>query len=1118
MKRKSFLLVLPFVMYFITCSAQDQPYSLLWEITGNGLKSPSYIFGTIHVRDARVFNLGDSVYYAIRSSPSFAIEIDMDSIQQYLCKALGSKEPDSSTLDKLLSRKKSKKSSSADKMVDRKPDPDEEYIPENFLDLYLYRVARQEKKMMYGLEPYRNQLDRAGKKGTWSKEEELLRDLFLNDLINHYVKGDIYEIEKQLNFEMPDSSHFIKRNYDMLNSIIARAHENGIFAAMGTAHLYGKNGLIALLRNKGYHLRRMDPGGNTTPVRFQNEFDKSRWVTFTDPANRFTMNVPGEFCTNTSLDGINFNLYMDPLSNHTFMVGSGMPALNVDERTMYSTIIKNLGGKGIDTRQMVPVKIKTEDGPAVQIKLVVDDYDFEYRYLFHEGFLYFFFHGCKAGDEYLSVREEFFNSLQFHQNEKTNASTIEEKGAFEVVFPGTPIAQSINLSNEDYGPFQKLYQWVYADAAENTQYLLQYVDMNTDESFLGERELLQHMISGLVDYSLQPLQHDTARIQGYPAQRDIYQVEDKSYMGILVTMRGNRIYILLKNGIEKITIDDPFFTSFTFLPFENLEPDTVYANDHEFSILALAPPNKIVDSTYYQYDISKHEWTYFQFQSDYTSSLLSVEKVALSPYLEYTWSDSLINVFNNFYSFNEEIFTGQNGTLAGFPSYRLFVKSDCSVKTIEYFLAGKTLYAINVTEPYELDSLQNASRYINSFRFHKPPDLATGPRGASLLLKDLMSVDSFTRTKATFAIEEAKFLPEDLPLIETHLLQKWNDDTLDAGVRFELLRRYKDLDSPGKRNVLSKMASQLTKNDAYIIPLLKALVYMQTPEAHALADSVLHTNMENEKLFGYYLLQEYYDSVQLFQSHLPFFVKHIDHPRLSNSLQYLILTHIRDSAFTLAPFKQELGDLLLAGFKRDVGDFLKKKNKTDNYLEGGNIRSQLELLNAVGMFDAIHPYIPELIDKNDYGLTAICLITLMQNDQKYDQKHLVSLLNKKEEANSFVFKAFNRNVFDKIPKELYNELKIAESDLYNYSSEDYYPGKLVFREKRSVSGSEDEQYFYVFEIYYDDSQEKFLGVSGPYPLTKTSDYSNDGTRLSYQPLTANNYEELLESLLQSDEE
>src|SRR4051812_37240238 len=56
--------------------------SLLWEITGNGLKKPSYLFGTMHVSSKMVFHLSDSFYLAIKNADVVALETDMGSWQE----------------------------------------------------------------------------------------------------------------------------------------------------------------------------------------------------------------------------------------------------------------------------------------------------------------------------------------------------------------------------------------------------------------------------------------------------------------------------------------------------------------------------------------------------------------------------------------------------------------------------------------------------------------------------------------------------------------------------------------------------------------------------------------------------------------------------------------------------------------------------------------------------------------------------------------------------------------------------------------------------------------------------------------------------------------------------
>src|SRR6187399_2858048 len=56
--------------------------SLFWEISGNGLKKPSYLFGTMHVSSKIAFNLADSFYLAIKKSEVVALETNPETWQE----------------------------------------------------------------------------------------------------------------------------------------------------------------------------------------------------------------------------------------------------------------------------------------------------------------------------------------------------------------------------------------------------------------------------------------------------------------------------------------------------------------------------------------------------------------------------------------------------------------------------------------------------------------------------------------------------------------------------------------------------------------------------------------------------------------------------------------------------------------------------------------------------------------------------------------------------------------------------------------------------------------------------------------------------------------------------
>ena len=56
--------------------AQQDNQSLLWEITGNNLTKPSYIYGTMHVSKKVAFRLDDIFFEALENAESIALESD----------------------------------------------------------------------------------------------------------------------------------------------------------------------------------------------------------------------------------------------------------------------------------------------------------------------------------------------------------------------------------------------------------------------------------------------------------------------------------------------------------------------------------------------------------------------------------------------------------------------------------------------------------------------------------------------------------------------------------------------------------------------------------------------------------------------------------------------------------------------------------------------------------------------------------------------------------------------------------------------------------------------------------------------------------------------------------
>lgn len=83
--------------------------TLLWQISGNGLQKPSYLFGTIHLVCKEDAQLGDSLLSAIHNTDQVYFEVDMDNLLEIFGVIRHMKMKGDTTLADLLSEDEYKK-------------------------------------------------------------------------------------------------------------------------------------------------------------------------------------------------------------------------------------------------------------------------------------------------------------------------------------------------------------------------------------------------------------------------------------------------------------------------------------------------------------------------------------------------------------------------------------------------------------------------------------------------------------------------------------------------------------------------------------------------------------------------------------------------------------------------------------------------------------------------------------------------------------------------------------------------------------------------------------------------------------------------------------------------
>lgn len=302
MKKNLIIIILGIFAIFEVCNAQLKN-NLLWRVSGNGLKEPSYIFGTIHLAYEKFFEIGDSTYLALKSCKQFASEVNIDSMWYYSNTLLSNfgnlnkfelkrylSQEEISEINKRLYNNANRSLNNIDFLTLLRHK--ELLISSNnlgvkkstFLAAHLFQIARCLGKPISGLENYEdinttylnfqikdieyvNYIKKYLKEGTNSQ------------IIDDYLNADIEKIyqSQSSNSEYITKTLIIDRNIKFVNRIITLMNQSSTFIAVDAAHLGSKNGIIQLLKEQGYKVEAVQKKVSNISKIFKYDCKNVKW-------------------------------------------------------------------------------------------------------------------------------------------------------------------------------------------------------------------------------------------------------------------------------------------------------------------------------------------------------------------------------------------------------------------------------------------------------------------------------------------------------------------------------------------------------------------------------------------------------------------------------------------------------------------------------------------------------------------------------------------------------------------------------------------------------------------------------------------------------------------------
>ena len=260
--------------------------TLLWEISGNHLNKPSYLFGTMHLLCAADAQLSDSLRFAIGNVKQVYFEIDLDNMTETLGAMRYLNMNNNTKLSDLLTEdeytrvkdyfKKNKTMLPMSMMEHLKPYFITSIISESKfpcaekdgMEQVIMKEAKKDGKPINGLETVQFQASVFDSIPYKRQAKDLLKMIDSADvagdssdaqLMEVYKKQDLNKMQ-ELTADEEGMSEFLdlllyNRNASWTKKMPAIMRDAPALFAVGAGHLAGEKGVINLLRKAGFTVR-----------------------------------------------------------------------------------------------------------------------------------------------------------------------------------------------------------------------------------------------------------------------------------------------------------------------------------------------------------------------------------------------------------------------------------------------------------------------------------------------------------------------------------------------------------------------------------------------------------------------------------------------------------------------------------------------------------------------------------------------------------------------------------------------------------------------------------------------------------------------------------------------
>ncbi|UAY51717.1 TraB/GumN family protein [Ferruginibacter albus] len=896
--KKTLLKVILLIITIVTCTtgfgqkkSPSKYSSLFWEITGNGLKKPSYLFGTMHVSSKMVFHLSDSFYTAIKNVDAVALElnpqlwqsqmVEMDKMKENYTRFTQKQGNDylnesSFRITKYEDELKAALSTEppvVNSLLYRTYQSQEDFEEDTFLDLYIYQTGRKLGKRAAGVENYYETeklimdayVDMHNEKKKKTIDTDGASMMEIQDKIQEaYRHGDLDLMDSLDNMiEVSDAFNekfLYKRNEIQANSIDTILKKSSLFVGVGAAHLPGSRGVIELLRAKGYKLRPIKMIDKEAMQKDAIDKIKVPVVFNTVKADDgfYSVDVPGSLAKTSDDHFMNRKQFADMNNGSYYMVTrvktyaafngqSEKDILKKVDSLLYENIPGKILSKKIITKNGYSgydITNKTRRGNVQRYNIFVTPYEvIIFKMSGNEDYV----KGTEA--------ERYFNSIQLKEATTVTTAFSPKQGGFSIQFPQTPL-ESFNTNTTD-----EINRWEYEAVNKTTGdgYLVFKKNVN-NFSFLDEDtfdlKLMEESFRSSDIFERQ-LQRKLSSFNGYPCLDVQELLKDSSVITARFIIKGPAYYAIAARSADRSKDFSDFIRSFKFVSNQYAQNKNYIDTFLNYSVTTPVIPqideslrsslekmNDNLTGGYYGYSSSYYQYwpdyKYAWFCADSTGTAISVSFYQYPKYYS-------IDTANSFYARKFGEYKEENSMLVSQKdSFTLANGTFCAQYTLTDTGSSRTMRKIDFLKDdryFELttigDTLSKFDAFTDSFLHSFSPDLKKPGRNIFVsatdsFLTDLFSIDSATRSKAQKSLSSIDFEEKDAGKLYNAIykLKATDKDYIDTKTNLiTALGNIKDTTKPVIVDQLKKIYEQVGDTSLFQNAVISSLASHKTKEA-----------------------------------------------------------------------------------------------------------------------------------------------------------------------------------------------------------------------------------------------------------------------------------------------